>query len=207
MLESGDKGLSLVEYRPALPTIDTISVVPAVPERPLQQLGSCRQHKPQGCGKSTEGGRMLGDHRGTLGLNVASIWLPASSRASTMGVIWSTTSHRGGNAVAEIVGRGSYSRTHLNLGPVIAVLVNRVLAQIHRWTAQWTVEGSEGVTGAMIRARIRVDGRLAGGPQGLLGAPVAACSGCSRRDGRIGHGDLPPEIDPGSMLGFWTNWG
>ena len=104
MLESGDKGLSLVEYRPELPTIYTISVVPAVPERPLQQLGSCRQHKPQGCGKSTEGGRMLGDHRGTLGLNVASIWLPASSRASTiwlpassrastMGVICSKNSH------------------------------------------------------------------------------------------------------------------
>ena len=93
MLESGDKGLSLVEYRPELPTIYTISVVPAVPERPLQQLGSCRQHKPQGCGKSTEGGRMLGDHRGTLGLNVASIWLPASSRASTMGVICSKNPH------------------------------------------------------------------------------------------------------------------
>ena len=52
---------------------------------------------------------MLGDHRGTLGLNVASIWLPASSRASTMGVIWSTTSHRGANAVAKIVSRDSYS--------------------------------------------------------------------------------------------------
>ena len=32
------------------------------------------------------------------------------------------------------------------------------------------VEGGEGVTGAMIRARIRVDGRLAGGLQALLGA-------------------------------------
>ena len=38
---------------------------------------------------------------------------------------------------------------------------------IHRWTARWTVEGSEGVTGALIRARIRVDGRLASGPEAL----------------------------------------
>ena len=36
-----------------------------------------------------------------------------------------------------------------------------------------TAEGSEGVTGAMIRARIWVDGRLAGGLQALLGAPMA----------------------------------
>ena len=40
----------------------------------------------------------------------------------------------------------------------------------------------------MIRARIRVDGRLAGGLQVYLGAPMAACSGCGQRDGRIGHG-------------------
>ena len=40
----------------------------------------------------------------------------------------------------------------------------------------------------MIRARIRVDGRLAGGLQALLGAPMAACSGCGERDGGIGHG-------------------
>ena len=46
----------------------------------------------------------------------------------------------------------------------------------------------KGVTGAMIRARIRVDGRLAGGLQALLGAPMSACSGCGERDGRIGHG-------------------
>ena len=32
-----------------------------------------------------------------------------------------------------------------------------------------TAEGGEGVTGAMIRARIWVDGRLAGGLQALLG--------------------------------------
>ena len=46
----------------------------------------------------------------------------------------------------------------------------------------------EGVTGAMIRARIWVDRRLAGGLQALLGAPMAAYSGCGERDGGIGHG-------------------
>ena len=51
-----------------------------------------------------------------------------------------------------------------------------------------TGEGGKGVRGAMIRARIRVDGRLAGGLQALLGAPMSACSGCGERDGRIGHG-------------------
>ena len=40
----------------------------------------------------------------------------------------------------------------------------------------------------MIRARIRVDGRLEGDLQALWGAPMAACSGCGERDGRIGHG-------------------
>ncbi len=52
-----------------------------------------------------------------------------------------------------------------------------------------TAEGGEGVTGAMIRARIRVDGRLAGGLQALLGAPMAAYSGCGERNGGIGHGE------------------
>ena len=50
-----------------------------------------------------------------------------------------------------------------------------------------TAEGGEGVTGAMIRARIWVDGRLAGGLQALLGAPMATYSGCGERDGGIGH--------------------
>ena len=40
----------------------------------------------------------------------------------------------------------------------------------------------------MIRARIWVDGRLAGGLQALLGAPMAAYSVCGERDGGIGHG-------------------
>ena len=51
-----------------------------------------------------------------------------------------------------------------------------------------TAEGGEGVTGAMIRARMWVDGRLAGGLQVLLGAPMAAYSDCGERDGGIGHG-------------------
>ena len=51
-----------------------------------------------------------------------------------------------------------------------------------------TAEGGEGVTGAMIRARIWVDGKLAGGLQALLGAPMAAYSGCGERDSGIGHG-------------------
>ena len=55
-----------------------------------------------------------------------------------------------------------------------------------------TVEGGEGVTGAIIRARIRVDGRLAGrlagGLQALLGAPMESYSGCGEGDGGIGHG-------------------
>ena len=38
----------------------------------------------------------------------------------------------------------------------------------------------------MIRARIRADGRLAGGLQALLGAPAAACSGCGDRNGGTG---------------------
>ena len=49
------------------------------------------------------------------------------------------------------------------------------------------VEGGEGVMGAMIRAGIRVDRGLAGGLQALLGAPMAACSGCDDRNGGIGH--------------------
>ena len=66
-----------------------------------------------------------------------------------------------------------------------------VLTRIHRRTGMdgvRTAEGGEGVTGAMIRARIWVDGRLAGGLQALLGAPMAAYSGCGERDGGIGHG-------------------
>ena len=65
------------------------------------------------------------------------------------------------------------------------------LARIHRRTGMdgvRTAEGGEGVTGAMIRARIWVDGRLAGGLQALLGPPMAAYSGCGERDGGIGHG-------------------
>ena len=55
------------------------------------------------------------------------------------------------------------------------------LTRIHRWTGMdgvRTAEGGEGVTGAMIRARIWVGGRLAGGLQALLGAVMATYSGC-----------------------------
>ena len=59
------------------------------------------------------------------------------------------------------------------------------VAQVGGRLADWLnrelpcrTEGGEGVTGAMIRARIWVDGRLAGGLQALLGAPMAAYSGC-----------------------------
>ena len=50
------------------------------------------------------------------------------------------------------------------------------------------IRGGEGVAGAMIRARTWVAGRLGGGLQALLGAPMAAYSGCGERDGGIGHG-------------------
>ena len=56
------------------------------------------------------------------------------------------------------------------------VCVYYTVARIHRRTGMdgvRTAEGGEGVTGAMIRARIWVDGRLAGGLQALLGAPMA----------------------------------
>ena len=72
-----------------------------------------------------------------------------------------------------------------------AVAAGLVLARIHRRTGMddvRTAEGGEGVTGVMIRARIWVDGRLAGGLQALLGAPMAAYSGCGEPDGGIGHG-------------------
>ena len=74
---------------------------------------------------------------------------------------------------------------------VVSRATEYALALIHRWTGMdgvRTAEGGEGVTGAMIRARIWVDGRLAGGLQALLGAPMAAYSGCGERDGGIGHG-------------------
>ena len=75
--------------------------------------------------------------------------------------------------------------------PWVRDFFHLVLSRIHRWTGMdgvRTAEGGEGVTGAMIRARIWVDGRLAGGLQALLGAPMAAYSGCGERDGGIGHG-------------------
>ena len=73
----------------------------------------------------------------------------------------------------------------------IELVEGRDLTRIHRRTGMdgvRTAEGGEGVTGAMIRARTWVDGRLASGLQALLGAPMAAYSGCGEPDGGIGHG-------------------
>ena len=58
------------------------------------------------------------------------------------------------------------------LGNVTAIMVQQArsaLARIHRWTARGQRKVGEGVTGAMIRARIRVDGKLEGDLQALLG--------------------------------------
>ena len=52
----------------------------------------------------------------------------------------------------------------------------------------------------MVWARIRVDGRLAGGLQALLGAPMAAYSGCGQRDGGIGHGKRRSRTGTGASL-------
>ena len=51
-----------------------------------------------------------------------------------------------------------------------------------------TAEGGEGVTGAMIRARIWVDGRLAGGLQALLGGTDGGLQWLWRGGWGIGHG-------------------
>ena len=59
----------------------------------------------------------------------------------------------------------------------------------------------------MIRARIWVDGRLEGGLQALLGAPMAAYSGCGERDGGIGHGKRRSQDWAGASLqGRWVGW-
>ena len=51
-----------------------------------------------------------------------------------------------------------------------------------------TAEGCEGVTGAIIRACIRVGGRSPGGLQALLGAPMTVCDGPGGQDEDRGHG-------------------
>ena len=58
----------------------------------------------------------------------------------------------------------------------------------------------------MIRARIRVDGRLAGGLQALLGAPMADYSGCGEGDGGIGHGKRRSRTGSASLRGRWVGW-
>ena len=70
-----------------------------------------------------------------------------------------------------------------------------------------TAEGGEGVTGAIIRARIRVDGRLGGGLQALLGAPMAAYSGCGERDGGIRtRQEALADWASASLRGRWVGW-
>ena len=51
-----------------------------------------------------------------------------------------------------------------------------------------TAEGCEGVTGAIIRACIRVGGRSPGGLQALLGAPMTVCDGPGGQDEDRGDG-------------------
>ena len=51
-----------------------------------------------------------------------------------------------------------------------------------------TGRGARKLQKAMVRARIRVDGRFGGDLQALWGAPMAAYSGCGEGDGGIGHG-------------------
>ena len=76
-----------------------------------------------------------------------------------------------------------------------------------------TAEGGEGVTSAMLRARIRVDGRLEGGLQALLGAPMAAYSGCGEGDGGIGRSKRHSRtgvarvcVDVGSVADGSSSW-
>ena len=84
------------------------------------------------------------------------------------------------------------------------------LARIHRWTpidGVRTVERGEEVTEAMVRARIRVDGRLAGGLQALLGAPMSACRGCGERDWRDRtRQEALADWAGASLRGRWVGW-
>ena len=58
-------------------------------------------------------------------------------------------------------------------------------------------DSGRGFTDATVRARIRVDWRLAGGLSALLGVLIAACE----RDGGIGHGKKHSRTGPGSWRG------
>ena len=63
---------------------------------------------------------------------------------------------------------------------LLTLIWSRLLARIHRFIqvdGVRTAEGCEGVTGAIIRACIRVGGRSPGGLQALLGAPMTVCDG------------------------------
>ena len=59
---------------------------------------------------------------------------------------------------------GVIQDSRVEMGNLAHSLSGSDLSRIHRWTGMdgvRTAEGGEGVTGAIIRARIRVDGRLA----------------------------------------------
>ena len=58
----------------------------------------------------------------------------------------------------------------------------------------------------MVRARIRVDGKLEGDLQALSGAPLAAYRGCGERDGRIGHGKRRSRGSRWRELAGTFNW-
>ena len=47
---------------------------------------------------------------------------------------------------------------------------------------------------------------MAGGLQALLGAPMAAYSGCGEGDGGIGHGKRRSRTGSASLRGRWVGW-
>ena len=79
-----------------------------------------------------------------------------------------------------------------------AIKVNRNLNPNPPMDGARIAEGGEEVTDATVRARIRVDWRLAGGLSALLGVLIAACDGCGERDGGIGHGKKHSRTGPGA---------
>ena len=70
-----------------------------------------------------------------------------------------------------------------------------------------TAEGGEGVTGAMIRARIWVDGRLAGGLQALLGGTDGGLQWLWRARWRDRtRQEALADWAGASLLGRWVGW-
>ena len=90
-------------------------------------------------------------------------YAPKSSRS------WSRRHASTGDYTSGVVSSVSSLCTARNAG-ITVLCTKSSLARIHRWTpidSVRTAKGGEGVTGAMIRARIRVDGRLEGDLQAL----------------------------------------